>query len=172
MTNRVRNLALSALFLALGLIFPMAFHSIPNAGGIFLPMHIPVLLCGFLCGPAFGALVGILTPLLSSILTGMPPMMPVGVAMMLELMTYGFLSGVLMKRLPIYPSLLLAMLVGRIVSGLTNLVLLSFVGKAYSVSIFLTASFVTAIPGIILQLVAVPLLVRIMRKVILKSAED
>lgn len=171
MTNRVHNLALSALFLALGIILPMAFHSIPNAGSIFLPMHIPVLLCGFICGPAFGALIGILTPLLSSILTGMPPIMPVGIGMMLELMTYGFLSGLLMKRFSIYPSLVLAMVAGRAVSGLANLVLLSFAGKAYTISIFLTASFVTAIPGIALQIVVVPLFVRIMQKVIFKPAQ-
>lgn len=172
MTNRVHNLALSALFLALGIIFPMAFHSVPNGGGIFLPMHIPVLLCGFLCGPAFGALVGVLTPLLSSMLTGMPPLMPIGLAMMLELMTYGFMSGILLKRTNLFFALLLAMLCGRAVSGVANLVLLSFMGKAYTLSIFLGVAFVTAIPGIFMQLAAVPLLVHVMQKLIIKPYEE
>ena len=71
MSNQVKQLTLSAFFLALGLVLPFAFHSFgPQAGTVFLPMHIPVLLCGFVCGPAYGALVGMLTPLLSSELTG------------------------------------------------------------------------------------------------------
>ena len=165
MTKHVRNLTLSAMFLALGLVLPMAFHFFgPNAGGTFLPMHIPVLLCGFICGPFYGALVGVLTPLLSSTLTGMPMMMPIGVSMMFELCTYGLLSGLLMKRLSLYTSLLLSMLAGRVVSGITNLILLSFAGKAYSLSIFLSAAFVTAIPGIILQLITIPVLVKVAKK--------
>lgn len=160
MIKDVRKLTLAALFLALGLILPFAFHSFgPNAGMMFLPMHLPVLLCGFLCGGGYGALVGVLTPLLSSVLTGMPMFFPNCISMMLELATYGVLTGLLMKKLSVIPSLLIAMLAGRVVSGLANLVLLSFAGKAYTMTIFVTAAFVTAIPGIILQLILVPLLV-------------
>lgn len=174
MNHTVRKMTLSALFLAIGLVLPFVFHSFgPNAGSMFLPMHLPVLLCGFICGPAYGALVGIITPLLSSALTGMPPLMPVGIAMVFELMTYGFLSGFLLKkRLPIYISLILTMLAGRAISGIMNLILLSFAGKAYTVTIFLTASFVTAVPGIILQLLIVPLLVKVVQKLDTNKAED
>ena len=162
MSNQVKQLTLSAFFLALGLVLPFAFHSFgPQAGTVFLPMHIPVLLCGFVCGPAYGALVGMLTPLLSSALTGMPPLMPTGIAMCLELSTYGFLSGWMTKKLP-----------GRAVSGLANLVLLSMAHKAYTVQIFLTAAFVTAIPGIVLQLVMIPLLVSVVKKLEVRKAED
>ena len=46
MSNQVKQLTLSAFFLALGLVLPFAFHSFgPQAGTVFLPMHIPVLLC-------------------------------------------------------------------------------------------------------------------------------
>lgn len=172
MTNRIHNITLSALFLALGIIFPMVFHSVPNGGSIFLPMHIPVLLCGFICGPAFGVLVGVLTPLLSSLLTGMPPLMPIGISMMLELMTYGFFTGLLLKRMNIFASLLIAMLLGRTVSGLANLILLSFMGKAYSISIFLSAAFITALPGILMQIASVPLLVHVMQKLLVKTSES
>lgn len=44
----------------------MAFHTIQNAGSIFLPMHIPVLICGLLCGWQYGLICGFLTPVLSS----------------------------------------------------------------------------------------------------------
>ena len=173
MSNQVKQLTLSAFFLALGLVLPFAFHSFgPQAGTVFLPMHIPVLLCGFVCGPAYGALVGMLTPLLSSALTGMPPLMPTGIAMCLELSTYGFLSGWMTKKLNLYPSLIITMLAGRAVSGLANLVLLSMAHKAYTVQIFLTATFVTAIPGIVLQLVMIPLLVSVVKKLEVRIAED
>ena len=68
-----KQLVLAALCVALGVVLPVAFHSIPNAGSVLLPMHIPVLLCGLVCGPVYGLLSGILTPLLSSMITGMPP---------------------------------------------------------------------------------------------------
>ena len=173
MSNQVKQLTLSAFFLALGLVLPFAFHSFgPQAGTVFLPMHIPVLLCGFVCGPAYGALVGMLTPLLSSALTGMPPLMPTGIAMCLELSTYGFLSGWMTKKLPLYPSLIITMLAGRAVSGLANLVLLSMAHKAYTVQIFLTATFVTAIPGIVLQLGMIPLHVSVVKKLEGRKAEE
>ena len=157
MNQSVRKLTISAMFLAVGIILPMAFHSFgPNAGATFLPMHLPVLLCGFLCGPAYGAFIGVLTPLLSSFLTGMPVLVPTGIAMVFELSCYGCLSGLLLKHCHLYVALILTMLAGRIVNG----ILLSFMGKAYTLTIFLTVSFITAIPGILLQLLLVPLLVK------------
>ena len=49
-TISAKNLAFCALCIALCVVLPMAFHAIANAGPIFLPMHIPVLLCGLACG--------------------------------------------------------------------------------------------------------------------------
>lgn len=166
MSSQVKKITISAFFLALGLVLPFAFHSFgPGAGAMFLPMHIPVLLCGFVCGSGYGALIGVLTPLVSSALTGMPVFMPTGIAMCFELMTYGFLSGLIVKRLPLYPSLIITMLAGRAVSGIVNLILLSMAGKAYTLEIFLTAAFVTALPGIILQLIIIPLLVKVIEMI-------
>lgn len=166
MSSQVKKITISAFFLALGLVLPFAFHSFgPGAGAMFLPMHIPVLLCGFVCGSGYGALIGALTPLVSSALTGMPVFMPTGIAMCFELMTYGFLSGLIVKKLPLYPSLIITMLAGRAVSGIVNLILLSMAGKAYTLEIFLTAAFVTALPGIILQLIIIPLLVKVIEKI-------
>lgn len=39
-----------------------AFHVIPNGGSVFLPMHIPVLICGLFCGAPYGLACGIITP--------------------------------------------------------------------------------------------------------------
>lgn len=155
----IKRLVLAALFLALGLVLPSAFHMV-GAGPVFLPMHIPVLLCGFVCGWQYGLAVGLLTPLLSSF-TGMPPLFPTAIAMMFELGAYGCLTGLLRRKLGcnVYVSLIAAMLGGRVVSGLANAALMGVAGKAYGLTAFLSASFVTAVPGIVIQVVLIPLVV-------------
>lgn len=156
--SAVQKLTLSALFVALGLVLPTAFHAI-GAGTVFLPMHIPVLLCGFVCGWQYGLGVGLIVPLLSSLTTGMPPFPMVALPMMFELATYGALTGIFHKKANVYVSLLGAMLAGRAVSGIASALLLGFIGKPYGLTVFLTGAFVTALPGIVLQLIVIPLLV-------------
>ena len=162
------ELVISALCVALGIVLPMTMHSIPNAGSILLPMHIPVLLCGLLCGPAYGLACGILTPLLSCVLTSMPSWgyLP---SMLCELAVYGFIAGLLIVLIRtgsqvanVYISLVGAMLLGRVVYGVVNALI--FRAGAYSMEMWLTASFVTALPGIIIQLVVLPLVVLALRK--------
>ena len=46
----VKLTILAAMFVALCVVLPIAFHGIPDAGSVFLPMHIPVLICGMVCG--------------------------------------------------------------------------------------------------------------------------
>ncbi|MFQ9872507.1 MAG: ECF transporter S component [Oscillospiraceae bacterium] len=161
----IKNLILAALFLALGILLPMLFHVV-GAGSAFLPMHIPVLLCGLICGWQYGALCGFIVPLLSSLFTGMPPIFPTAPAMMLELCAYGVMTGLLYRRAKqnIYVSLIGSMLAGRVVSGLANAVFMGMAGKAYGFSMFLTGAFVTALPGIVIQLIAVPLIVMALEK--------
>ena len=155
-----RQVVTSALFIALGLLFPSIFHLFgATAGKVFLPMHIPVLVCGFILGPVPGILCGCLTPLLSSIFTGMPVLFPQGVVMMLELATYGFFTGLISNRFGIYPSLVGAMLCGRIVSGVAFSVIMGLSGSVYTLEAFISAALITALPGIAIQLVLVPLLV-------------
>lgn len=162
--NTTRRLTYAALMLALGILIPMVFHTFQISGGIFLPMHIPVLLCGFLCGPQFGALCGLIVPLISSLITGMPPMYPTAVAMACELLVYGLMTGLLRKKCNVYLALILSMLAGRAVSGCANLVLMGLAGKSYTLNIFLTGAFVTALPGIVIQLLLVPLILIVMKK--------
>ena len=69
---RVQNLALSAMFMAIGLVLPFLTGQIPQIGSMLLPMHLPVLLCGLICGWQYGGLVGFVLPLLRYLLFGMP----------------------------------------------------------------------------------------------------
>ncbi len=166
--SKVKKLVFAGLLVAIGVALPIAFHSVPNAGMVFLPMHIPVLLCGLICGPLYGLACGILAPLLSSLLTGMPvaAMLP---SMLCELAVYGLVAGLLLKlvktkstALNIYVALVGAMLLGRVVKGLVNALIFN-VGQ-YSLKMWLTSSFVTSIPGIIAQIVLIPILILALKK--------
>ena len=161
--KNTRKLVWAAVFLALGLILPFFTGQIPEIGNKLLPMHIPVLLCGFVCGWKYGLLVGFITPLFRSLLFGMPPLMT-AIGMAFELAAYGTVTGLLYNRMRkskarIYVSLITAMIIGRIVWGLVSVILYGISGSSFTLQIFLAGSFFNAIPGVILQLVAVPMII-------------
>ena len=153
--NKTKKMVLAGLLLALGLIIPMVFHSGGLGGQIFLPMHIPVLMGGFLLPPSLALLLGVLTPLLSSVLTGMPGLFPMGIIMMLELGTYGLITSILYrnKKLPIVASLIIAMIVGRLVAGLTVFVLGTMFEIPFKAATFMITGVTTGIPGIVIQII-------------------
>lgn len=166
--TRTKRLILTGLCIALGIVLPLAFHAIANAGSIFLPMHIPVILCGLICGWPFGLACGVVAPLLSSLFTGMP-MVAFLPAILCELAVYGAISGLLMRAMKtgklvmdVYLSLIGAMLSGRLVFGLLNALI--FRAGAYSLELWTTAAFVTALPGILIQLAIIPALVLALKK--------
>ena len=158
--KKLLNLILAALFLGIGLVLPLLTGQIQKFGNMLLPMHIPVLLCGFICGPQFGLLVGAILPIMRSLIFSMPVMYPNAVAMAFELVAYGFISGFLFTRAKsqnlrsIYFSLVAAMLGGRLVWGIAQTVLLGLGG--FTVKMFVAGAFLNAIPGIIIQLVLIP----------------
>lgn len=166
--NQTKQLVVTAMCIALGVVLPLTLHSIPNAGSILLPMHIPVLLCGLLLGWPYGLASGILTPLLSSLITGMPPMAYLP-SMLCELAVYGLVAGLLRqfintkKRvIGLYIQLIGAMLVGRIVYGVLNALIFS-VGN-FTFNMFILGAFVTALPGILIQLILLPAIILILEK--------
>ncbi|SEG16481.1 Protein of unknown function [Caloramator fervidus] len=164
--NKTTKLIKAGFFISLALLIPYIFHSAGLAGAIFLPMHLPVLLAGFILGKKYGLAVGFISPILSSILTDMPPLYPTSFAMAFELATYGFITGLLYndKKMNIFTSLILAMLFGRFVSAIANILLLNFVGKKFILKAFLASAFITPIWGIIIQLILIPAVVNIYKK--------
>ena len=56
--TNVHNLVLAAMFLALALVLPFLTGQIPQIGGMLLPMHLPVFLCGLICGWRGGGIRG------------------------------------------------------------------------------------------------------------------
>lgn len=167
--SKTRQLTLAALFLALGLIMPFLTAQIPTVGSRLLPMHIPVLLGGFVLGGPYGAIIGFITPLLRSALFGMPPMFPTATCMAFELATYGFVTGYLYQQLKknivnIYITLIFSMIIGRIVWGLVSLLIYSLQGNTFTMTMFVAGGLTNAIPGMILQIILIPILVLALQK--------
>lgn len=158
------KLILSGLFIALGIVLPFLTGQIPQVGSALLPMHIPVLLCGFSCGWPFGLIVGFITPVLRSLLFSMPPLFPTAVAMAFELASYGAMTGLFYKLFPkkpafIYVSLLLSMLIGRLIWGLASYILIGLSGESFTFQLFITGAFINALPGMAIQIILIPLIV-------------
>ena len=166
---KLYKLVLSAAFLALGIILPFFTGQIKEIGDSLLPMHLPVLLCGFICGWQYGITVGAILPFLRGLMLGMPPLYPTAVWMSLELLTYGCVCGILYslfkKRgvIGIYISLVGAMLCGRVVWGIAKAILLGISDKPFGISAFVMGAFVDAVPGIIIQLILIPLILAVIR---------
>ena len=165
----VKTMVLAAMFLTLALVLPFLTGQIPEVGSMLCPMHFPVLLCGFFCGWPWGLAVGLIAPVLRSLMFGMPPMFPVAICMAFELATYGAVSGMLHSKLPrnkvsIYVSLLTAMVAGRLVWGLAQFVCAGLDVSAFGLSAFWAGAVATAVPGIVVQIILIPVLVMALEK--------
>lgn len=162
--NNIKKICITAICLALCCVLPTAFHSL-GLGTAFSPIHIPVLLCGLVCGGSFGAICGIAGPILSSLVTGMPGATML-VSMVPELIAYGLVSGLLMqfvhtgKLIPdLYISLGTAMVLGRVAGGIAKALFYMGTGESFSLAIWVSSYFVSALPGIICHLILIPILV-------------
>ena len=169
----IRRMVYAAMFLAIALLLPFLTGQIPQIGGMLLPMHLPVLLCGFVCGPLWGGAVGLVCPMLRHVFFGMPPVLT-AITMTAELCAYGVLSGLFHRifrklfgeksMLAVYAALVLAMIGGRIIWGLASSALMLAGQTEFSAAAFFAGGFVQAWPGILLQLVLIPPLYRLMVK--------
>ncbi len=166
--SHVRYTVLSALYIALGVVLPIAFHTLPAGGKIFLPMHLCIYLCAMTCPLPYGIVCAVVTPLLSFLVSSMPalPLLP---SMTAELISYSLIASLFLKlfRKPyklhaIYISLIASMVIGRVIRGFLDA--LVFSPGTFVFSAWLTSSFVTALPGIVMQLAIVPALVAVYYK--------
>lgn len=169
-----RTMILAAMFLALAYVLPFLTGQVPQIGSMLCPMHIPVLLCGFVCGWPWGLVVGFLAPLLRSVTLGMPPLFPTAICMAFELATYGAVAGFLHRALPkkkgfIYISLLTAMISGRLVWGAVMFICMGIKGGSFGFSAFLAGAIINALPGIVVQIILIPILVMMLDKAKISS---
>ena len=166
--KKVLRMTLASLFLALAYVLPFATGQIQSIGNMLCPMHLPVLLCGFLVGPWWAAAVGLLAPLLRHAIFSMPPLLT-AIAMAFELCTYGMVSGLLWRKgrrnaRHMYLSLIAAMIAGRLVWGAAQVVILGLSGSGFTLAAFWAGAVANAVPGIIVQLILIPILVTALRK--------
>ena len=159
---RTNKLVLTSLFIACGLLLPLAFHTFGMGGRTFLPMHIPVFMGGLLLGWLPGFIIGALTPLLSCLLTGMPPLIPSLPMMIVELALFGLVAGYLYydKRQNIYLALISAMVAGRLGAAFVLLLFSDMLGIHLHPLTYVAATFMTGIVGVVIQIVFIPILVR------------
>lgn len=165
--DQLLKMILSALFLALAYVLPFLTGQVPEIGSMLCPLHIPVLLCGFICGWPWGLAIGFIAPLFRSLTLGMPPLFPTALCMAFELAAYGAVAGIMHKILPqkkpyIYCSLIVAMIVGRLVWGVAMFLCLGLSGGTFTFAAFMAGAFTNAIPGIIVQLVLIPILIMLL----------
>ena len=172
--TEIKKVTLSAMFLALAFTLPFLTGQIPQIGSMLCPMHIPVLLCGFFCGAVWGMGIGFTAPLLRSVVLGMPVLFPNAFCMGFELAAYGLVAGWLHNKLPrkkiyVYISLVCAMITGRILWGIVMFSCMGFDASKFGIDAFLAGAVLNAVPGIILQIVLIPILVITLEKIVNKQ---
>lgn len=160
-----KKLVYTALLLSIGIVLPFSFHSLGIPGTFFLPMHIPVLIAGITVGPLYGTLLGILLPLISHILIQMPAI-PILYIMIFELLFYGLISGIIFNKTNnVIISLISSMVVGRLVGALIAYLLFNILGiSPIPVNIWIYGSLITGLPGIIIQIIIIPILSKLVLK--------
>lgn len=163
---KIRQITYTGLFAALGIVLPQAFHMIGGAtiGTILLPMHIPVLVGAMLLGPFSGMIIAMISVVVGALL-GMPPM-PMAVFMFFELSVYGLVAGALYKKakLHVYMSLIIAMITGRLTQILVIQLFLRLFNAELPPIFGTLLMFSVSIPGMVLQLILVPLLVMFLQR--------
>ena len=160
----VKNLTLSALFIALGVLIPVLFHGL-GLGSVFLPMFWPVAACAFFIPISYAVAVGALTPFVSTLLTSMPPLSPPVLPMIVvELLVLAGVTGWFYRKtaLGILWLLLIGLLVSRVVNFCIAAVLAPILGLP---SIWVAiASSAKGFPGVAIILVCVPIFVNRFKK--------
>lgn len=174
--KQIFKMVLSGCLIAIGWTLPLVTGQIREIGNMLCPMHLPVFFGALLLGPWYGLIIGLIIPTSRSLIFGMPVIFPNAVCMSIELGTYGFVCGFLFnyifrkyrknsKELIISTiiSLLVAMIIGRVIWGLSRIVCLLIPGNDFTMKIFISGAILTAWPGIIIQLIVIPLTVIAMK---------
>lgn len=163
-----KDLVLAGLLLAMGLVLPFIFHRMPGGlGRVALPMHIPILIGGFVLRPSLAIILGAITPLLNSWITGAPPIFPVAITMSFELAIYAAIIAGLKNKTKVsnLPILIIAMVLGRLLAGLVNYIFaILFNLDVVSPITWALGALVTGLPGIGVQIILIPLIVRQIEK--------
>lgn len=162
--KKVKHIIGTILLCGMGIAFPRIFHVLAgsNAGTIFLPMHIAVLISALVFGTTSSFIVAGTSVIFSYLLTGMPTLarMPY---MLIELLIYAVLLSVCNKKMNPYLSLITMIVLGRILySGVLAIAIQVLGLPTYGISVI--ESIKVGMPGIIIQIICIPFLVKVIKK--------
>jgi len=176
----IRSYVFTLVFVLLDVLVPWVCHQFHLAGPTFLPMHIFVLLAGLLFGWRAGLIIGFLTPLASYAISGMP-VLQILPQIVVELSAYGLVAGILREKfnLRVIWSLIGAMISGRLALCLAILSMSLIIGESYSPLGLEANPFIVVWsvikqgwPGIVIQLVSIPIVICLVGKFVAKNAES
>ena len=155
---RTKKMIYGGLLTAVGLVLPQAFHVLGKEWAWHFCRCIFCDDCRNLAWTLLWRLIGLIVPLVSSMLTGMPPV-PKLYFMLVELVAYGIFTGIFIRKMNVYFTLLSAMILGRVLYGCSLIIGVKLLGFHFSfanMGAFL-AGIVSGIPGMILQITVIPL---------------
>ena len=172
--NLIKKMCIFIVLLSLGWVFPFITAQSRELGNMLNLIHIPTLIGGMILGPWYGVLLGVITPITRSFIFGMPKLYPLAICMGLELGTYGLISGLIFKLLKnrfsikeviaLYLSLIIALLCGRIVWGVSRSIFAMFSTEIMTFKIFITSGFLVSWPGVLLQIIIIPIIYYAIKK--------
>lgn len=169
----VSKQSIATLFTIIGaVILPQAFHILGESSGysinfgiVFSPMHLPIILAGFLAGPYVGAISGLLSPVVSYYWSGMPfaSQLPF---MMIELLTYGLVTGLIRyAKLPVVVKILIAQFCGRFMFMALSFFFALVLNNNKIDVLDIWKLLPKSLPAIILQLTIIPFILFVVKSV-------
>ena len=163
-STKAKYIVGKVLLSAIGVALPRIFHVLAgsSSGATFLPMHIAVLVASLTFGALSGSIVAGSSIICSYLLTGMPALARLPY-MLIELVIYAILLSVLNKKFNSYISLIVTIVLGRILYAGVLFVAINILGfSTYGISVM--QSIRLGMPGIILQLLFVPVIAKLAKK--------
>ena len=160
--NTRRNLAVALISLAATAVFSFVASWLPFGDRLLLA-QIPVLLCGLLAGAPYGAVLGVITPFFLFFITGAPTLFPDAIAMSVEYFLFGVVACPIFRSFArsaesLYAGLGTAMLAGRAGYTAAMYIMIELQHVDFALKPVLESEVLFVWPGILLQLIVIPLL--------------
>lgn len=163
---KTRKLVLTSLFVSLAVIVPQSLHLIggPGLGAILLPMHIPIFIGAMLLGPVSGVIIAIIA-VITGVLLGMPPIL-IASYMIFELSIYALISGYLykVKNQNVFVSYFIAKILGMVTALFVIYIMLNLLNVSSPMLTGSISMFVVGLPGIVIQLIIIPLILHLIQR--------
>lgn len=163
-SNKAKYIIGTVLLSGIGIALPRIFHILAGstAGTTFLPMHIAVLIAALTFGVVSSTVVAGSSIIFSYLLTGMPSIARLPY-MLIELVIYAVLLGLFNKKFNSYISLIATIILGRVIYSGVLFAAINWIGlPTYGISVI--ESIKVGIPGIIIQLLCVPVIAKVMNE--------